>query len=40
MPMPLADLVRNRLTTTIVKGRRHIDWSGFTLTVAEDAGTR
>jgi 3-hydroxyisobutyrate dehydrogenase-like beta-hydroxyacid dehydrogenase len=40
MPMPLADLVRNRLTATIAKGRRHIDWSGFTLTVAEDAGMR
>lgn len=38
MPMPLANLVQNRLLTSIAKGRADFDWTGFALEVSDDAG--
>lgn len=38
MPMPLANLVQNRLLASIAKGKGDIDWSGFALEVSADAG--
>lgn len=37
-PMPLASLLRDRLTAQVAKGRRDLDWSALALGVAEDAG--
>jgi 3-hydroxyisobutyrate dehydrogenase-like beta-hydroxyacid dehydrogenase len=38
VPMPLANLIHERLTTTVAKGREDIDWSGFAREVSESAG--
>ncbi|GAC1449424.1 MAG: NAD(P)-dependent oxidoreductase [Ktedonobacterales bacterium] len=38
MPMPLASLLRDRLTAQVAKGRQDLDWSALALGVAEDAG--
>jgi 3-hydroxyisobutyrate dehydrogenase-like beta-hydroxyacid dehydrogenase len=38
VPMPLACLIRERLTTTVAKGREDIDWSGFAREVSVNAG--
>ena len=37
-PMPLADLVHQRLANSIEKGRGGLDWSAFELEIAEEAG--
>jgi 3-hydroxyisobutyrate dehydrogenase-like beta-hydroxyacid dehydrogenase len=36
--MPLADLVHERLTATVAKGRDDADWAGFAREVSEGAG--
>ncbi|HEY9640538.1 MAG TPA: NAD(P)-dependent oxidoreductase [Coleofasciculaceae cyanobacterium] len=38
VPMPLANLVHNRLLTSVAKGRGDMDWTGFALEVSDDAG--
>jgi 3-hydroxyisobutyrate dehydrogenase-like beta-hydroxyacid dehydrogenase len=38
VPMPIADLVRDRALSGISKGRAEWDWSSMTLGAAEDAG--
>ena len=38
VPMPLAGLIHERLTSTVAKGRDNIDWSGFAREVSERAG--
>jgi 3-hydroxyisobutyrate dehydrogenase-like beta-hydroxyacid dehydrogenase len=38
VPMPLAGLVHDRLTTTVAKGRDDADWAGFAREVSENAG--
>lgn len=38
VPMPLANLVQNRLLTSVAKGRADLDWTGFALEVSDDAG--
>jgi 3-hydroxyisobutyrate dehydrogenase-like beta-hydroxyacid dehydrogenase len=38
VPMPLANLVHDRLTATVAKGRDGIDWAGFAREVSESAG--
>lgn len=38
MPMPLANLVHERLTASLAKGRQAIDWAGLALEATEDAG--
>jgi 3-hydroxyisobutyrate dehydrogenase-like beta-hydroxyacid dehydrogenase len=38
VPMPLADLVHQRLTATVAKGRDDLDWAGFAGEVSESAG--
>ncbi len=38
VPLPLADLVQDRLQVTINRGREELDWSALALSVAEDAG--
>ena len=38
VPMPLADLVHERLTATVAKGREDADWAGFAREVSEGAG--
>lgn len=38
IPMPLANLVQNRLLTSVAKGRADLDWTGFALEVSDDAG--
>lgn len=40
MPLPLASLLRDRLLTSIAKGRSDWDWTALALDVAEDAGLR
>lgn len=37
-PMPVADLVHDRLLTAMAKGREQMDWSALSLGAAEDAG--
>lgn len=37
-PMPLASLLRDRLTAQMAKGRQDLDWSALALGVSEDAG--
>jgi 3-hydroxyisobutyrate dehydrogenase-like beta-hydroxyacid dehydrogenase len=37
-PMPFASLLRDRLLSSVAKGRSEIDWTGIGLAVAEDAG--
>jgi hypothetical protein len=36
--MPLADLIHERLTAIVAKGRDDIDWAGFAHEVSESAG--
>jgi 3-hydroxyisobutyrate dehydrogenase-like beta-hydroxyacid dehydrogenase len=38
VPMPLAELVHERLTATVAKGREDEDWAGFAREVSEGAG--
>ena len=38
VPMPLADLIHERLTATVAKGRDGVDWSGFAREASEGAG--
>jgi 3-hydroxyisobutyrate dehydrogenase-like beta-hydroxyacid dehydrogenase len=38
VPMPLARLIHERLTTTVAKGREDVDWAGFAREVSESAG--
>ena len=38
VPMPLADLIHERLTAIVAKGRDNVDWSGFAHEVSESAG--
>jgi len=38
VPMPLANLVHERLTATVAKGREDADWAGFAREVSESAG--
>ena len=38
VPMPLAELIHARLTSTIAKGRDDVDWAGFAREVSEQAG--
>ena len=40
VPMPLANLLQDRLTATIAKGRNDIDWCGFAQEVSESAGLK
>ncbi|HEY9612348.1 NAD(P)-dependent oxidoreductase [Allocoleopsis sp.] len=40
MPMPVASLIRDRLISSIAKGRGDIDWTGLALGVSEDAGLK
>ncbi|MBV9850038.1 MAG: NAD(P)-dependent oxidoreductase [Armatimonadetes bacterium] len=37
-PMPLADLIHQRLTATVAKGRDDRDWAGFAQEASDDAG--
>jgi 3-hydroxyisobutyrate dehydrogenase-like beta-hydroxyacid dehydrogenase len=37
-PMPLAQLIFDRLTATVAKGRDDVDWAGFAREVSEAAG--
>jgi|GEM_PF-4319926 len=38
VPMPLADLLRNRLLESVAKKREDYDWTALELTIAEAAG--
>jgi 3-hydroxyisobutyrate dehydrogenase-like beta-hydroxyacid dehydrogenase len=38
VPMPLADLIHERLTALVAKGRDDVDWAGFAHEVSESAG--
>jgi 3-hydroxyisobutyrate dehydrogenase-like beta-hydroxyacid dehydrogenase len=38
VPMPLANLIHERLTATVAKGREDADWAGFAREVSESAG--
>ncbi len=38
VPMPLADLVFNRLQAGVAKGRGDLDWTGLALGARDDAG--
>ncbi|MCL5945780.1 MAG: NAD(P)-dependent oxidoreductase [Planctomycetes bacterium] len=38
VPMPLADLIFNRLQSGVAKGRGELDWTGLALGAREDAG--
>jgi 3-hydroxyisobutyrate dehydrogenase-like beta-hydroxyacid dehydrogenase len=38
VPMPLANLIHDRLTTTVAKGRDNVDWASFAREVSEGAG--
>jgi len=38
VPMPLANLIHDRLTAAIAKGRDDTDWAGFAREVSEAAG--
>ncbi len=40
VPMPLASLIQDRLTSTIAKGRNDIDWAGFAQEVSDSAGLK
>ena len=37
-PMPLAQLVHNRMSTTVARGENDVDWTAFARRVSEDAG--
>ncbi len=38
MPMPFANIVRDRLTATVALGEPDVDWASFAKRVSEDAG--
>lgn len=38
MPMPLANLVHERLTASLANGRQDIDWAGLAIEATNDAG--
>jgi 3-hydroxyisobutyrate dehydrogenase-like beta-hydroxyacid dehydrogenase len=38
VPMPLAELIHARLTSTVARGRDDVDWAGFAREVSEQAG--
>jgi 3-hydroxyisobutyrate dehydrogenase-like beta-hydroxyacid dehydrogenase len=38
VPLPLANLVRERMLTALAQGREQFDWSGFTSVIRESAG--
>jgi 3-hydroxyisobutyrate dehydrogenase-like beta-hydroxyacid dehydrogenase len=38
VPLPLANLLHERLLTAMAKGREHLDWSAIALSSFEDAG--
>lgn len=38
VPMPFADIIRNRLLAGVAKGRGELDWSALALSAFEDAG--
>jgi 3-hydroxyisobutyrate dehydrogenase-like beta-hydroxyacid dehydrogenase len=40
LPMPLADLLHERLLTSLAKGRAQLDWTAIELLSAEDGGMR
>lgn len=40
LPMPLADLLHERLLTSLAKGRNHLDWTAIELVSAEAGGLR
>jgi hypothetical protein len=37
-PMPLADLLHNRLLESMAKNREDYDWTALEMTIAESAG--
>jgi len=39
-PMPFANVVRDRLTSAVAKGRGQMDWTALGLNVSEEAGLR
>jgi 3-hydroxyisobutyrate dehydrogenase-like beta-hydroxyacid dehydrogenase len=38
VPMPVACLIHERLTSMVAKGREDVDWAGFAHEVSESAG--
>jgi 3-hydroxyisobutyrate dehydrogenase-like beta-hydroxyacid dehydrogenase len=38
VPMPIADLIRNRFISAIAKGRSHLDWGALAKGASDDAG--
>lgn len=38
VPMPIADLIRNRFLSAIAKQRTHLDWSALAICASDDAG--
>ncbi len=38
VPMPIGSVVRDRLLSSVAKGRENMDWAGLALDVSEDAG--
>ncbi len=40
VPMPLASLLRDRLTAAIARGRGNLDWSALGLSASEEAGLK
>jgi len=37
-PLPLANLIRERMLTALAQGRDRFDWSGFASVIRESAG--
>lgn len=40
VPMPIGSVVRDRLLSSVAKGRENMDWAGLALDVSEDAGLK
>jgi 3-hydroxyisobutyrate dehydrogenase-like beta-hydroxyacid dehydrogenase len=40
VPMPLADLLQQRMLAAVAKGRGNLDWSAIALSVSEEAGLK
>ncbi len=40
VPMPFANIIRDRLTATVALGEPNVDWASFAQRVSEDAGIR
>ncbi|HSU66181.1 MAG TPA: hypothetical protein VLJ39_04900 [Tepidisphaeraceae bacterium] len=38
VPMPLASLIHDRLTATVAKGAKDVDWTAFAREVSVNAG--